>query len=208
MNGDGQMDLSQMTKLLDPIVEGEADYAKGNRLLSRDHREAMSRWRLFGNALLTYLTKVASGYWRMMDPQNGYTAISKEALDRVDLDTLYDDYGFCNHLLVRLNKQGLRIADVSMHAVFGDETSNIRYGKFIPTLSLLLLQSYLGRLVDGVGLDGRGATAVAQLLGIGTVLGGLAVGGVALVPGSPVGSLAATALLTGGFLSFLAGVVF
>jgi len=149
MNGDGQMDPDILDRIIEPIVCGDSDYAKGNRLRYAEYRREMSGWRTFGNYLLTYLTRVASGYWRMMDPQNGYTAISKNALERVDLETLYEDYGFCNHLLVRLNKRGLRIADIPMRAVYGDETSNIRYKTFIPSLSLLLLQSYIGRLVGG-----------------------------------------------------------
>jgi glycosyltransferase involved in cell wall biosynthesis len=76
MAGDNQMDPAQLPSLLDPIVDGRADYTKGNRLISEAFRTGMSRWRSFGNSILTFLTKVASGYWQMMDPQNGYTAIS------------------------------------------------------------------------------------------------------------------------------------
>ncbi|WP_231741299.1 glycosyltransferase family 2 protein [Halorubrum sp. CBA1125] len=148
MNGDGQMDPGILDRIIDPVVRGDSHYAKGNRLRHTEYRRQMSVWRTFGNFLLTGLTRIASGYWRMMDPQNGYTAISRQALDRVDFESLYEDYGFCNHLLVRLNRQGMRIADVPMRAVYGDETSHIRYGTFVPTLSLLLLRSYLGRLLD------------------------------------------------------------
>ena len=207
MGGDGQMDPDILDRIIHPVVSGDADFSKGNRLRNAEYRDDMSPWRTFGNFLLTYLTRISSGYWRMMDPQNGYTAVSKTALERVELDTLYDDYGFCNHLLVRLNRQGLHIADVSMHAVYGDETSHIRYARFVPTLSLLLLRSYLGRLVDGAGRDGRGAAAAAQLLGIGLGLGGLAVAVGSLVSGSPAGATAAAALLVGGLVLFLAGVV-
>ncbi|MFC7237860.1 glycosyltransferase family 2 protein [Saliphagus sp. GCM10025317] len=146
MAGDAQMDPDQLHRLLDPIVEGQAEYAKGNRLADRDHRESMSNWRLFGNVTLTVLTKVASGYWEMMDPQNGYTAISRGALEAVDLDALYEEYGFANDLLVELNTAGYRIADVSMPAVYGDERSHIEYRTFVPRLSKLLLTGFLRRL--------------------------------------------------------------
>ena len=145
MAGDGQMDPDRLASVLDPIVEGEAAYAKGNRLYGAD-RSAMSRWRLFGNLLLSYLTKVASGYWRLMDPQNGYTAISLSALERLDLDGLYPRYGFSNDLLVALNGHGFRVADVSMPAVYGDERSHISYRSFVPALSWLLLRRFLRRL--------------------------------------------------------------
>ncbi|WP_255171795.1 glycosyltransferase family 2 protein [Natrononativus amylolyticus] len=145
MAGDGQMDPDRLESLLEPVVDGRAGYAKGNRLSEGDSRE-MSAWRLFGNLTLTLLTKVASGYWGMMDPQNGYTVISREALEAVDLDRLYEGYGFTNDLLVALNTQSVRIADVSMPAVYGDERSHIRYRSFVPRLSWLLLRSFVRRL--------------------------------------------------------------
>ncbi|WP_252698513.1 glycosyltransferase family 2 protein [Natronosalvus vescus] len=146
MAGDAQMDPDQLDRLLDPVVDGTAAYAKGNRLAGRDDYASMSRWRLFGNLTLTFLTKVASGYWEMMDPQNGYTAISREALEAVDLETLYEAYGFANDLLVELNTAGFRVADVSMPAVYGDEQSHIEYRTFVPRLSKLLLTGFLRRL--------------------------------------------------------------
>ncbi|MHB9288004.1 glycosyltransferase family 2 protein [Halobacteriales archaeon Cl-PHB] len=146
MNGDGQMDPAILHRIIDPVVEGQADYAKGNRLFSRDHVDGMSAWRRLGNGVLTFLTKVASGYWKMMDPQNGYTAISASALAEIEFESLYEDYGFCNDLLVRLNAHGMRIADVEMDAVYGEEMSDIRYHRFIPALSKLLLERFLWRL--------------------------------------------------------------
>jgi glycosyltransferase involved in cell wall biosynthesis len=148
MNGDGQMNPAILHRIIDPIAEGRADYAKGNRLLSRQHSESMSTWRWFGNSVLTFLTKVASGYWKTMDPQNGYTAISRHALQQLDLSELYDNYGFCNDILVKLNTHRMRVADVEMHAVYGDEESSITYSQFVPSVSLLLLGGFLGRLKD------------------------------------------------------------
>ena len=146
VDADGQMDLSQLPRLLDPIVEGTADYAKGNRLIDSEYRAAMPRFRLFGNAILTFLTKIASGYWKTMDPQNGYTAISHEALEAIDLENLYEYYGYCNDLLVKLNASGMRVADVAMPAVYGDEESSISYGEYIPKVSTMLLRDFLWRL--------------------------------------------------------------
>ncbi|PSQ25677.1 hypothetical protein BRD01_01720 [Halobacteriales archaeon QS_8_65_32] len=103
----------------------------------------MSSWRLFGNRLLTVLTKVASGYWRTTDPQNGYTAISHRALSTLELSALYEDYGFLNDLLIRLNAHGMRVADVAMPAVYGDERSTITYSQFALGLSAVLLRGFL-----------------------------------------------------------------
>lgn len=180
MAGDGQMDPDQLARLIDPVIDGSADYAKGNRLLCRDFCASMSSWRLFGNGLLTLLTKVATGYWRTTDPQNGYTTISYAALSELDLSTLYDDYGFANDLLVRLNAHGMCVADVAMPAVYGDERSTIRYSQFVPALSVLLLRGFLWRLktkylvrefhplvflytLGALGIGGAGANAIRAL---------------------------------------------
>ena len=146
MAGDGQMDPGQLHRLIDPIVEGEADYAKGNRLSCPDYREGMSSWRLFGNSILTFLTKIASGYWKTMDPQNGYTAIATPTLAAVDVEDLYEYYGYCTDLLIKLNVERARVADVAMPARYGEETSSIKYEEYITKVSLLLLRGFLWRL--------------------------------------------------------------
>ena len=146
VDGDGQMDLSEMTRLLDPIVEGNADYAKGNRLIYKDFREEMPAFRFLGNSILTFLTKIASGYWKTMDPQNGYTAISYRALDNVGIEGMYEYYGYCNDLLVKLNAKGMRVADVAMPAIYGEEASSISYFEYIRKVSRMLLWNFLWRL--------------------------------------------------------------
>jgi glycosyltransferase involved in cell wall biosynthesis len=175
MNGDGQMDPAILDRILDPVAGDQADYAKGNRLLDGTHFGEMSTVRLIGNFLLTYLTKIASGYWKTMDPQNGYTAISSRALAALDLDELYDGYGFCNDILIHLNARGMRVADVSMEAVYGEESSSIRYRSFVPRVSTLLFTGFLWRLREryllydfhplvalyAVGAFGTGASLLA-----------------------------------------------
>lgn len=146
IDGDGQMDTTQLPRLLDPIVEGVADYTKGNRLLDREYRAEMPRFRFVGNTMLTFLTKIASGYWKTMDPQNGYTAISLRALSSVDVEELYEYYGYCNDLLVKLNVQGARVADVAIPAVYGEEESSISYSGYIRHVSSMLLRNFLWRL--------------------------------------------------------------
>jgi len=146
MAGDNQMDPEQLPHLLDPIVEKRVDYTKGNRLLSPEYRRGMSKWRFFGNAILTFLTKIGSGYWQMMDPQNGYTAISKSVLERINPDSIYPWYGYCNDLLVRLNVHGFRVADVVMPAKYGREKSGIRYSKYIVKVSRMLFKDFFWRL--------------------------------------------------------------
>jgi len=169
MDGDGQMDPDQMSRLLDPIVADRADYAKGNRLLCRGYREEMPRFRFLGNSILTLLTKIASGYWKTVDPQNGYTAISQEALETVDVEAIYDYYAYCNDILVRLNTRGMRVADIAMPARYGDEESSIEYSTYIPKVSSMLLRDFLWRLkVKYLVLDFH-PLALLYVLGAATV---------------------------------------
>jgi hypothetical protein len=173
MGGDGQMDPDILDRIITPVVEGEADYAKGNRLLSREYRDGMSRWRFFGNAILTGLTKIASGYWKTMDPQNGYTAISEYALENLGVEAMYEYYGYCNDVLVRLNAKGMRVADVAMPAKYGDEESNIQYPTYIRKVSGMLLGDFLWRLKVKYLVTDFHPLALFYLFGAATVgLGG------------------------------------
>ncbi|MFB6150500.1 MAG: glycosyltransferase family 2 protein [Haloarculaceae archaeon] len=175
IDADGQMDPDQMHRLLDPIVDGAAGYAKGDRLATPESRAAMPPFRLLGNWILTGLTKVSSGYWGVRDPQNGYTAISREALAAVDLNAVPDDHDYTNDLLTRLNVAGVRVADVEMDAVYGDESSTISYGGFIPRTSMTLLRSMGWRLYA----QDRpvGSHPLILLYVIGVAIGAVGVGG-------------------------------
>ena len=195
VDGDGQMDPTRMPKLLDPLVEGDADYAKANRLLYKEYRQEMSSFRFFGNSILTFLTKIASGYWKTMDPQNGYTAITHDALSTVGIENMYEYYGYCNDLLVKLNAKGLRVADVAMPAIYGEETSTISYPTYIRKVSGMLLENFLWRLkVKYLVLDfhplslfyliGAATTAVGTLGGLWSIYAFVVLGGSLFVSGS------------------------
>jgi len=146
MAGDNQMDPLELPKLLDPVINGDADYSKGDRLSSPGLSMGMSNWRKFGNNLLTLLTRISSGYWDLHDPQNGYTVISRQALEQIDLDRVYPGYGYCNDLLAKLNLLDMRVMDVQIPARYGEEKSKIRYGSYIRKVSLLLLKNFLWRI--------------------------------------------------------------
>lgn len=145
VDGDGQMNPHRMPLLIEAVTTGGADYAKGNRLTSRDDRGRMSTWRWFGNTLLTGLTRLSTGYWSVTDSQNGYTAINRDALEALPVEELYDGYGVLNDVLAKLNVDGRVVADVRMPAEYGSEQSGIQYGSFVPNLSLLLLRNFLYR---------------------------------------------------------------
>jgi glycosyltransferase involved in cell wall biosynthesis len=146
MAGDGQMDPAQLARLLDPVVDGKVDYAKGNRLPRRELRRKMPKARLFGNSILSLLTKISSGYWNILDPQNGYTAANREVLEKLDLEGIYPGYGCPNDMLIKLNVYNFRVGDVWMPAVYGSERSGIRMWKYVPKVSWLLLKGFFWRL--------------------------------------------------------------
>ncbi|ELY64781.1 glycosyltransferase family 2 protein [Natronococcus jeotgali] len=173
MDADGQMDPEQLPRLLEPIVEDVADYAKGNRLGDRESRQEMPPFRLFGNWLLTQLTKIASGYWTLQDPQNGYTAISQEALSAVDIESLPADHEYPNDLLVRLNIADMRVADVSMPAMYDDEESTIEYRRFVPVTSVTLLRGFLRRMYTQLSDDRLDPAAIGYVAGLVSLAGAL-----------------------------------
>jgi glycosyltransferase involved in cell wall biosynthesis len=149
MAGDAQMDPDELGRVVSPVIRGEADYAKGNRLFTGEAWTQIPRHRYLGNAFLSLLTKIASGYWHVADSQTGYTAISREALETLPLDKLYKRYGYPNHLLVMLNIYSFRVMDVPVRPVYNiGEVSGIRLYKVIPTLSWLLLRAFFWRLKE------------------------------------------------------------
>lgn len=145
MAGDNQMDPKYLTDLLDPIVENATDFTKGNRL-KPGFWKGMSTWRLIGNNLLTILNKIASGYWNIDDPQNGYVAISSPALTRLDLDGLYNGYAFENDMMIKANLKGIKMQGISIPAKYANEKSKIKYGRFIFKTSIFLFISFLWRI--------------------------------------------------------------
>lgn len=150
MAGDNQMDPIFIPELILPIIEGNADYTKGNRLQHKE-KHKMPLFRRFGNNLLTLLTKISTGFWEISDPQNGYTAITKEAIDRVDMDSIYDGYGYCNDILLEANTHGLRVVDIKMPPKYGNEVSGIRIGRYSIRLSYILFKGFFRRISKKYG---------------------------------------------------------
>lgn len=147
MAGDAQMDPNDLDRLIAPVVRGEVDYAKGNRLFRGESWEMIPHYRYLGNSVLSLLTKFASGYWHIADSQCGYTAISKRALARLNFDRIYPRYGFPNDLLIELNIAAFKVADVSVRPVYNiGEISGIRLKKVIPVISWLLFKGFFRRM--------------------------------------------------------------
>lgn len=149
MAGDAQMDPAELESIVWPVLSGEYDYTKGNRLFSGEAWEMIPRVRYLGNAMLSLLTKIASGYWHVADSQSGYTAISLKALQTIDWDQMYKRYGQPNDLLTRLNIYDFRVKDVPIRPIYGiGEKSGIRPLRMIPHLSLLLYRLFWYRMLQ------------------------------------------------------------
>jgi len=149
MDGDSQMNPKDLPKLLDPVVEDNADYAKGNRLFTGEAYKKIPKLRYFGNASLSLLTKIASGYWHIADSQSGYTAMNKKVLQAIDWEKMYKHYGQPNDLLVRLNIYNFKVTDIPVEPVYNiGERSGIKIQKVIFTIGWLLIKMFLWRMKE------------------------------------------------------------
>ena len=166
MDGDGQMAPEHLSLLLDAIIEQNYAYAKGNRFLASESLAFMPRHRLFGNVVLTFLTKLASGYWNIFDPQNGYTAIRAEALRVLNLDAIHKQYFFENDMLIHLNFQGFRVKDVPIPAYYGKEQSGINLFHVSATFPFLLLRKFFHRVYQKYVLRDFSPVALFLFLGL------------------------------------------
>src|ERR1044071_4541661 len=174
MDADGQMIPDYLPRLLDALIDGGYDYAKGNRFLASESLAQMPRLRLFGNIALTFLTKLASGYWHIFDPQNGYTAIKTSALGVLDLSRIHKRFFFENDMLVHLNFFSFRVKDVAIPALYGEETSHLSPFRIMVTFPLLLLRRFLRRIYQKYVL--RDFSPIALFLLLGSVLFGWGAG--------------------------------
>jgi glycosyltransferase involved in cell wall biosynthesis len=132
IDGDGQMNPALLHHFVRPLLRGEADYTKGNRFFRPESVQGMPPVRLFGNAVLSFMTKLSCGYWNIMDPTNGYTAARTCVLAELPLDKLEQRYFFETDMLFRLNTVRAVVKDVPMDAVYADEESHLKIGKVLP----------------------------------------------------------------------------
>ena len=169
IDGDGQMDPADMPAILEPLVSGKADFVKGNRLFSGRAWEKTPKIRYLGNAFLSMMTKVASGYWQVADSQAGYTAISKEALASLDLNRLHPRYAYENSVLIQLNIGNWRVRDVHLEPRYGiGEKSSMRILKVIPDISGVLVRGFFARMFEKYVI--RDFHPLVFFYGIGSVL--------------------------------------
>jgi len=176
VDGDGQMDPRLIPKFVAPIAAGEADYAKGNRFFNLEHIRSMPGIRIFGNTVLSFMTKLSSGYWDIFDPTNGFTAIHREVAGQLPLEKISQRYFFETDMLFRLNTLRAVVVDVPMDARYGSDISNLR----IPSIVGEFLVRHLGNLAKRIFynyyLRGMSIASFELPLGILMLLGGLLYG--------------------------------
>lgn len=176
IDGDGQMDPRSLMRLVNPIVGGVADYAKGNRFYGMESMRPMPTLRKLGNLALSLLGKFSSGYWQVFDPTNGYTAIHADVLRALPLDKLAQRYFFESDLLFRLNLIGAVVCDIPMKAVYGVETSGLRIGRAVPEFFFKHLRNLAKRLAYVYFVNDFSIASIELCLGVACLLFGTAFG--------------------------------
>lgn len=166
VDGDGQMNPALIPDFVAPLLAGEADYAKGNRFFDLEQIRAMPPVRLFGNAVLSLLNKVSSGYWDLFDPTNGYTAIHADAARHLPFDKLSRRYFFESDMLFRLNTLGAVVVDVPMDAQYGDEVSNLKVSRVATEFAAKHVRNFTKRLFYNYYLRSMSLASIELPLGL------------------------------------------
>jgi len=176
IDGDGQMDPALLHRFLNPIRAGRADYCKGNRFFSVESVQSMPAIRLLGNALLSFITKLSSGYWNIFDPTNGYVAIHSRVLAELPLGKIHRRYFFESDMLFRLNTIGAVVEDIPMNARYADEQSSLRVGSVLVPFLFNHIRNFGKRIVYNHFLRNFSAASVELALGLISLLFGVSFG--------------------------------
>lgn len=176
IDGDGQMDPALIPSFVGVILSGEADYAKGNRFFELEGLTSMPLGRLIGNAGLSFLSKISSGYWHSFDPTNGYVAIHAGLVDLLPLDKISKRYFFESDLLFRLNILTARVVDVPMHALYADEVSSMKPLREIPRFASAHMRNFAKRICYNYFLRNFSLASLELALGMLLLLFGVAYG--------------------------------
>lgn len=177
VDGDGQMDPALIPYFVYPILNGEADYSKGNRFFSLDNISVMPRVRLFGNAILSFMTKVSSGYWDIFDPTNGFTAIHRDVARHLPFDKISRRYFFETDILFRLNVLRAVVVDIPMDAKYGNEVSGLKISNIVGEFISKHARNFAKRIFYNYYLRDMSIASIELPLGLGFILFGLFFGG-------------------------------
>lgn len=176
IDGDGQMDPQLAASFVGPILSGEADYTKGNRFYDLEQIRQMPKTRLFGNAVLSFMCKLSSGYWDLFDPTNGYTAIHANVARHIPFEQVSKRYFFETDLLFRLNTLRAAVVDIPMDAHYGDEVSNLKVSRIIGEFLRKHVRNFMKRIFYNYYLRDLSLASLElpfglALLGFGSIFG-------------------------------------
>jgi len=176
VDGDGQMDTTYIEKLIKPILDGDTDYTKGNRFVDFKALRAMPKVRLLGNSGLSFMVKASSGYWNVMDPTNGFTAIGRKALQDLDLDVISNRYFFESDMLINLNIENAVVKDISIPARYADEDSSLSITKTLFEFPPKLFKGFVRRIFFKYYIYDFNMGSLYMLFGFPMFFGGMGFG--------------------------------
>jgi len=173
IDGDGQMNPELIPFFVEPIISGKADYTKGNRFYSIESLKQMPLRRVIGNIVLSFFSKFSSGYWNIIDPTNGYTAVSKSIINRLDTRKIHDRFFFESDMLFRLYTLNSKVIDIPMKAIYGNEKSNLKILNIMPYFIYGHLKNFLKRIVYKYYLRDFSIASLELLIGLIMTLNGV-----------------------------------
>lgn len=206
IDGDGQTDPKLIPSFVAPILTGEADYTKGNRFYDIEKITSMPRARLFGNALLSLMAKMSTGYWNLFDPTNGYTAIHAEVAKRLPLEKISHGYFFETDILFRLNIIRAVVVDVAMEARYGEEHSNLRINRIVGEFLFKHARNFLKRVFYNYYLRDASLASIELPLGLILLLFGTGFGGYHWMASAQAGVVTPSGTVMLAALPILAGL--
>lgn len=177
VDGDGQMDPQLISCFIDPILSGRADYTKGNRFFDLSDLQKMPPLRIFGNAALSLMSKLSTGYWDIFDPTNGYTAISGRVAAVLPFHKISNRYFFETDMLFRLGSIRAVVMDVPMHAFYGDEESGLKIGKILHEFLFKHIRNFFKRIFYVYFLRDLSAASIELVGGLTLLASGVGFGG-------------------------------
>jgi glycosyltransferase involved in cell wall biosynthesis len=206
LDGDGQMDPAHIPALIMPLIQGKADYVKGNRFRDFQSLQQMPFVRRLGNLGLSFLTKVATGYWGIFDPTNGFFAIRAEILAQLPLDKIDRRYFFETSMLANLYLIGALVMDIPIPARYGGETSNLSIRRTLFEFPLKLLITFLRRILLRYYIYDFSMMSLYLMIGIPLLLFGGIFGGVKWIEYASRGIPAPTGTVMLPTLSVILGI--
>jgi dolichol-phosphate mannosyltransferase len=206
IDGDGQMDTSKISELITPIIMNQSDYTKGNRFFEIQAIQAMPKIRIFGNLGLTFMTKFSTGLWHIFDPNNGFTAIRRVTVEKLNLDKVDDRYFFESDMLFRLSLIQARVTDVSISASYGAEKSNLKIRRVLFEFPVKHARNYMKRIVYNYYLRDFNLASIELPFGVALFSFGLILGAYSWIHGMVTATPTATGTLILIAMSFLSGL--